>query len=90
MLARFVPLVRTVLNPLAGIVAVPHRVFTRWQVLGGLVWTVGVTVAGYVLGRTIPGIDRYLLPVIALVVLVSLLPIAVEALRNRRSSGRRL
>ena len=84
-LARFVPLVRTVLNPLAGIVAVPHRVFTQWQVLGGLVWTVGVTVAGYVLGRTIPGIDRYLLPVIALVVFVSLLPIALEALRARRA-----
>ena len=83
-LARFVPLVRTVLNPLAGIVEVPHSVFTRWQVLGGLVWTVGVSAAGYVLGKTIPSIDRYLLPVIALVVLVSLAPIGIEALRNRR------
>jgi membrane-associated protein len=84
-LARFVPLVRTVLNPLAGIAGVPHAIFTRWQVLGGLLWTVGVTVAGYVLGKTIPGIDRYLLPVIALVVLVSLTPIAIEALRTRRA-----
>ena len=84
-LARFVPLVRTVLNPLAGIVAVPHVVFTRWQVLGGLLWTVGVTTAGYVLGRTIPSIDKYLLPIVALVVLVSLTPILVEALRSRRA-----
>jgi membrane-associated protein len=84
-LARFVPLVRTVLNPLAGIAGVPHAVFTRWQLLGGLLWTVGVTTAGYVLGRTIPGIDRYLLPIVALVVLVSLSPIVLEALRNRRA-----
>ena len=82
-LARFVPLVRTVLNPLAGIVAVPHRTFTRWQVIGGLLWTVGVTVAGYLLGRTIPGIDRYLLPAVALVVLVSLTPILLEVRRSR-------
>jgi membrane-associated protein len=84
-LARFVPLVRTVLNPLTGIVGVPHAVFTRWQLLGGLLWTIGVTAAGYVLGKTIPSIDRYLLPVVAVVVLVSLTPIALEAVRNRRS-----
>jgi membrane-associated protein len=87
-LARFVPLVRTVLNPLAGIVGVPHAVFTRWQLLGGLLWTVGVSAAGYALDRTIPGIDRYLLPVIALVVLVSLIPILVEAIRNHRKRVR--
>lgn len=72
-------------NPLAGIVAVPYAVFTRWQVLGGLLWTAGVTLAGYVLGRTIPSIDRYLLPAIALVVLGSLTPIAIEVIRSRRS-----
>jgi membrane-associated protein len=83
-LARFVPLVRTVLNPLAGIVGVPHAVFTRWQVVGGLLWTVGVTVAGYLLGRSIPSIDRYLLPLVALVVLISLSPIVVEFTRRRR------
>ena len=87
-LARFVPLVRTVLNPLAGIVEVPHAIFTRWQLLGGLLWTIGVSAAGYALGKTIPSIDRYLLPVIAVVVLVSLTPIALEAIRNRRSRVR--
>lgn len=83
-LARFVPLVRTVLNPLAGIVGVPRMAFTVWQVLGGLLWTVGVTVAGYLLGRSVPNVDRYLLPIVALVVAVSLTPIALEALRHRR------
>jgi membrane-associated protein len=83
-LARFIPLVRTVANPLAGTVGVPVRRFTLWQVLGGLVWTVGVTLAGYALGSRIPGIDRYLLPIIAIVVVLSLLPILAEVWRARR------
>jgi len=84
-LARFVPVVRTVLNPLAGVVGVPQRVFTPWQVLGGVLWSVGVTLAGYWLGSSISNVDHYLLPIIALVVLVSVLPIAVEVLRSRRN-----
>lgn len=83
-LARFVPVVRTVLNPLAGILAVPARTFTLWQVLGGLVWAIGVTLAGYVLGSSIPGIDQYLLPIIALVVIVSLIPLLLELRRGRK------
>jgi len=73
-----------VLNPLAGTVGVPVRVFTLWQVVGGLVWSLGVTLAGYVLGSRIPGIDTYLLPIIAVVIVVSLIPLALEVLRSRR------
>jgi len=83
-LARFIPVVRTVLNPLAGTVGVPEGVFTLWQVVGGLVWSLGVTLAGYVLGSRIPGIDTYLLPIIAVVIVVSLIPLALEVLRSRR------
>ena len=85
-LARFIPLVRTVLNPLAGVLGVPTRTFTLWQVVGGLLWAVGVTVAGYVVGSRVPSIDRYLLPIVAVVVLVSLIPVAVE-LRRARARG---
>lgn len=84
-LARFIPVVRTVLNPLAGIVGVPTRVFTLWQVLGGVVWSVGVTLAGFWLGSSIRNVDRYLLPIIAAVVALSLVPIAVELGRSRRT-----
>jgi membrane-associated protein len=83
-LARFIPVVRTVLNPLAGMLAVPARTFVVWQVIGGLLWSIGVTLAGYVLGSSIPGIDQYLLPIIALVVIVSLIPLGLELLRNRK------
>lgn len=83
LLARFIPVVRTVLNPLAGTVAVPIRVFTTWQVVGGLIWSLGVTLAGYGLGSRIPGIDRYLLPIVALIVAVSLIPVLLELRRTR-------
>jgi membrane-associated protein len=83
-LARFVPVVRTVLNPVAGALHTPLRTFTLWQVLGGLLWTVGLVLAGYALGAFVPGVDAYLLPVIALVVVVSLVPLGLELLRERR------
>jgi membrane-associated protein len=83
-LARFIPVVRTVLNPVAGGLGTPARTFTLWQVVGGLVWTVGLVLAGYALGASVPGIDQYLLPVIGLIIVVSLLPLALEVLRERR------
>ncbi|OIQ83322.1 inner membrane protein YghB [mine drainage metagenome] len=85
-LARFIPLVRTVLNPLAGTVKIPARTFTLWQVVGGLGWSLGVTLAGYALGTQVPNIDRYLLPIVAVVVIVSLIPVGLELRRTHRSS----
>jgi membrane-associated protein len=83
-LARFIPVVRTVLNPLAGALRTPIGTFTLWQCVGGLVWTIGLVLAGYALGAFIPGVDAYLLPVIAVIVVISLIPLALEILRERR------
>jgi membrane-associated protein len=83
MLARFIPVVRTVLNPLVGALHVPVGVFTLWQVIGGLLWSIGVTMSGYILGTRIPGIDSYLLPIVAVVIVLSLLPILFEVRRER-------
>jgi membrane-associated protein len=85
-LARFVPVVRTVLNPMAGALGVPARTFTVWQVAGGLVWSLGLTLAGYALGSSIPNVDKYLLPMVAVIVIVSLLPLAVEVRRSRKAT----
>ncbi|MDX2701243.1 DedA family protein [Streptomyces sp. PA03-6a] len=84
-LARFLPIVRTVLNPLAGILDVPARAFALWQILGGLLWTVGLVLGGYALGASVPNVDRYLLPIIALIVVISLIPVGLELLRSRRT-----
>jgi membrane-associated protein len=90
-LARFIPYVRTFAPVVAGAAEMPYRRFVIFNLVGALLWGVGVPVAGYTLGRTIPSIDRYLLPAIAVIVGISLLPIALEALRagrrQRRSSG---
>jgi membrane-associated protein len=85
-LGRFIPIVRTVVNPMAGALGVPVRTFTIWQVAGGLLWSAGVTLAGYALGSVIPGIDTYLLPVIAGVVVISFIPVGIELWRNRRAA----
>lgn len=85
-LARFVPIVRTFAPILAGVGTMRYRTFITFNLLGGLLWAVGVTSIGYVLGESVPHIDKYLLPVIAVIVLASVAPIAFEVLRSRNRS----
>ncbi|MDQ1402274.1 MAG: rane-associated protein [Actinomycetota bacterium] len=82
-LARFVPIVRTFLNPLAGVAKMSAQAFTTANVIGGLLWGGGVTIAGYALGKSIKNVDRYLLPIIGVIVLVSLIPVALEIRKSR-------
>jgi membrane-associated protein len=83
-IARFVPFVRTLAPMLAGIGEMPRQTFFTFNVVGALLWAVGVSIAGYFLGSTVPDIDRYLLPIIGLIIVVSLLPPGIELLRHRR------
>jgi membrane-associated protein len=82
-LARFIPVVRTFAPVVAGAAGMQYRRFLAFNVIGGLLWGVGVSLAGFWLGRTIPSVDRYLLPVIVVIVLISIAPPVVEALRAR-------
>lgn len=83
-LARFVPIVRTFAPILAGVGRMNYRIFVTYNVVGGFAWAVGVTTLGYVLGEAIPDIDRYLLPAIAVIIILSVIPIGVELLKARR------
>jgi membrane-associated protein len=93
-LARFTPVIRTFLNPMAGVLEMPARRFFLWNVVGGLVWTEGVLLSGYFLGDKIKNVippdklDTYLLPAVALIVLISLLPIFIEVARTRAEKRR--
>ena len=87
-LARFVPIVRTFAPILAGVGEMRYRTFVTFNVVGGLLWAVGVTSLGYILGETAPWVEDYLLPVIAVIVLLSLLPVVIEVLRSRRATSR--
>ena len=85
-LARFVPVVRTFMPVLAGVGKMNRRLFTIYNLIGALIWAVGVTLLGYALGNAIgSSIDTYLLPLIALVIVISLIPVYVEW---RRAKGR--
>lgn len=84
-LARFIPVVRTFMNPVCGVAEVPVRVFTMWNVIGGLIWTIGVTMLGYGLGSSI-NIDKYIIPITLVIVVLSVIPIALEARKNRARS----
>jgi membrane-associated protein len=56
-----------------------------WNVIGAIIWTDGILLLGYILGEKIEGsIDKYLLPIIGLIILLSLLPIFLEILRERK------
>jgi membrane-associated protein len=87
MLARFIPIVRTLAPVLAGVGQMPVRTFALFNVVGGAVWSVGVIVAGYELGSRIHDIDHWLLPIIGVIILLSLIPPAVEILRHRRRAA---
>ena len=82
-LTRFVPVIRTLINPMAGVVHVPAKKFLLWNVVGGVIWTELVIGAGYVLGEKLKGsVDKYLLPVVALIIIVSFIPVAIEFFRE--------
>jgi membrane-associated protein len=73
-LARFVPLVRTFVPIVAGIANMKFQKFVIFNIIGGFIWGVGVSLAGYYLGSIIPGVDKYLLPLIGIIIVLSLLP----------------
>lgn len=81
-LARFMPIVRTFAPIVAGMGSMDYGRFVFYNVLGGLLWGVGVTWAGYFLGSLIPDVDKYLLPIIALIVIASVAPSVIHVWRE--------
>lgn len=84
-LARFVPIVRTFAPILAGVGKMPYRVFLSYNVIGGLVWSVGVSSLGFLLGSTVPDAGLYLTPIVILIIIVSLIPPFREYLKSRKT-----
>ena len=85
-LARFVPFVRTLINPMCGIIGVSKKQFLIWNAVGALIWTQGVIGLGFILGDVLEGsVDKYLLPVIGLIVFVSVIPVLIELFKEWQS-----
>ncbi len=84
-LGRFVGVVRTFINPAAGLLKVPARRFFAWNLISAILWTDTIIIVGYLVGGAIPGgIDAYLLPVVLAIMFLSLLPLFGGILRARR------
>jgi membrane-associated protein len=82
-IARFVPFVRTFAPILAGVGNMEYRSFFLYNLLGAFLWAVGVTSLGFALGNLIPDIDRYILPGVVIIVVISLIPTALHLFRER-------
>jgi membrane-associated protein len=84
-LSHFIPFVRTLINPLCGIIGIPAKKFFIWNIIGSYIWTVSLITAGYLLGERLEGsVDKYLLPIVALIIALSLAPIAIEFLKDKK------
>ena len=81
-LARFIPVVRTFANPVAGVSRMSTRTFTLYNVAGALLWTTLVLLLGYFIGNSVK--DTYLIPA---VIVVSFIPIGIEVIRQRRHAA---
>jgi membrane-associated protein len=88
-IARFIPIVRTFANVVAGVAEMPARAFAIYNLVGGLLWVVSVTLLGYALGKNIPDAKDHLLVIEGVVIALSLVPVAVEVLRSRRRASSR-
>jgi membrane-associated protein len=94
-LARFIPIVRTFMNPVAGVLEMPARQFFVWNAVGAILWTDGLLLAAYYFAQRIidavggpDKIDRYILPFVFLIVLISLIPVFIEVWRAHREKKR--
>jgi len=82
--SRFVPIVRTFTPIVAGIARVPYKFYLKYSVIGAAAWATTMTLVGYFLGRAFPIIKDYLWVVAILVVLVSVVPIFIQVIREPR------
>ncbi|OUL23316.1 hypothetical protein BV378_21815 [Nostoc sp. RF31YmG] len=87
-LARFVPIVRTFAPIVAGIGAMQYRTFMSYNLIGGFVWTFGITFLGFFLGKSLPSeqVDKYLLPIVGLIIVVSLIPSIIHIIQENRGN----
>jgi membrane-associated protein len=82
---RFVPFARTLINPVCGVANLDRKLFSTWNAIGAIIWTQVAIGIGYLLGDVIKGsVNKYLYPIVGLIVLVSLLPLIKGIYEERK------
>lgn len=82
--ARFIPIVRTFTPTMAGVGKMNYRIFFTYNIIGGFLWTVSMTGMGFLLGKSIPDAEKYILPIVILIIFLSLLPGIIEYCKIRK------
>ncbi len=82
-IARFMSVVRTFAPIVAGIGDMKYRDFLMFNIIGGFLWSIGLTFSGYFLGQAIPDVDKYLLPIVIGIIIASVLPQTIHMLRDK-------
>ena len=87
-LARFLPIIRSFVPTIAGVSKLSYKKFLTYNVIGGALWGLVVTLLGYTLGRVIPNMDHYILPVVITVSIVSFIPLVLHLHKRRRPKAK--
>lgn len=82
-IGRLMPIVRTFLPIVAGMAEMTHRRFTLYNIIGACLWCGGISLAGYYLGTAVPNIDKYILPLVLLIIIISILPPLLHLLKKK-------
>lgn len=85
--ARFIPVVRTFAPIVAGVAQMKYRTFLTYNILGGILWSLALICLGYFFGQTIPNAQKYVTPIVILIVIVSILPGIIHLVKNRLSKN---
>jgi membrane-associated protein len=83
-LARFIAVIRTFAPIVAGIGKMNYKTFIIFNVMGGALWSAAVPLAGYYLGKAIPNVDKYLIPIIIVIIIVSAIPTILNFVGSRK------
>jgi membrane-associated protein len=85
-IARFVPIVRTFAPIVAGVAKMPGKVFSTYNIAGGVLWGAGVTLAGFALGKRFPSLGKNIELLSLVIIAVSFIPVVIDVIRHRRKA----
>ncbi len=82
--ARFIPVVRTFAPIVAGVAQMEYKTFLKYNIIGGFIWSCGMLGLGYGLGNIVPNAEKYLTPIIIVIVLTSFIPAIIEFFKHKK------
>jgi len=82
-IARFMPVIRTFAPIVAGIGSMKYSTFIRFNIIGGILWAIGLNLLGYFLGNLIPDVNKYLLPIVVVIIIASVAPAIIHIIKDK-------